>query len=131
MASEINSYHSEEYGTATYKGELEQINLHVTLRKPSYPPGVTVSLVLQQAQGKVQGIERFLANAEKYESLALSVPWLSKYMKDNPRVAVRISYVQDRSFGHKAVGRSRRTCNSGTDRISLSRYGHNSRILSS
>jgi hypothetical protein len=30
-------------------------------------------------------------------------PWLSQYIKDNPRVAVRISYVQDYSFGGKAL----------------------------
>jgi hypothetical protein len=54
-------------------------------------------------QGKVQGVEHFLASAEKYESLALSVPWLNQYMKDNQRVPVRISYVQGRSFGEKAL----------------------------
>ncbi len=103
VASEINPYHHPEYGTATYKGEPEQINLHATLRKSSFPPGVSVALVLQQVQGKVEGAERFLASAEKYESLVLSVPWLSQYIKGNPRVAVRISYVQDRSFGDKAL----------------------------
>ncbi len=39
VASEINSYHHPEYGTETYKGEPEQVNLHVTLRKSSFPPG--------------------------------------------------------------------------------------------
>lgn len=103
VASEINPYHHREYGTATYKGEPEQVNLHATLRKSSFPPSVSVALVLQQVQGKVQGIERFLASAEKYEDLVMSVPWLSRYIKDHPRIAVRISYVQDRSFGDKAL----------------------------
>lgn len=103
VASEINPYHHREYGTATYKGEPEQVNLHATLRKSSFPPSVSVALVLQQVRGKVEGIERFLASAEKYESLVLSVPWLSQYIKDNPRVGVRISNVQDRSFGDKAL----------------------------
>ncbi len=103
IASDINPYHSEEYGTATYKGEPEQVNLHATLRKSSFPPGVSVALVLQQVQGKVGGIEGFLAQAEKYESLALSVPWLNQYMQEYPRVPIRISYVQDRSLGDKAL----------------------------
>lgn len=103
VASEIGPYHHPEYGTATYKGEPEQVNLHATLRRSSFPPGVSVALVLQRVQGKVEGIDRFLATAEKYENLALSVPWLLQYIKDNPRVAVRISYVQDRSFGDKAL----------------------------
>ena len=37
VASEINPYHHREYGTATYKGEPEQVNLHATLRKSSFP----------------------------------------------------------------------------------------------
>jgi hypothetical protein len=103
VASDINPYHHREYGTATHKGEPGQVNLHATLRKSSFPPSVTVALVLQQVQGKVQGIERFLASVERYENLVFSVPWLSQYIRDNPRVAVRISYVQDRSFGDKAL----------------------------
>jgi hypothetical protein len=102
VTSEINPYHHPEYGTATYKGEPEQVNLHASLRKPSFPPGVTVALVLQQVQGRVEGIERFIATVEKFENLALSVPWLSQFIKDNPRASIRISYVQDRSFGDKA-----------------------------
>lgn len=103
VASEIHPSHHPEYGTATYKGEPQQMNLHATLRKPFFPPGVTVALVLEQAQGKVEGIQRFLATAEKYEKLALSVPWLTQYMRANPRASIRISFVQDRSFGEKAL----------------------------
>jgi hypothetical protein len=100
--SEIHSSHHPEYGTATYKGEAEEVNLHVTLRKAAFPPGVSVALVLRQVQGKVEGVETFLANAAKYENLALSVPWLKEYIQANPGVPVRISYVHDRSFGDKA-----------------------------
>src|SRR5262249_27707583 len=51
VASEIGPYHHPEYGTATYMGEPEQVNLHATLRRSSFPPGVTVALVLQRVQG--------------------------------------------------------------------------------
>ena len=61
-------YHHPEYGTATYKGEPEEVNLHATLRKATFPPGVSVALVLRQVQGRVEGVETFLANAEKYEN---------------------------------------------------------------
>jgi hypothetical protein len=103
VASEIHPYHHPEYGTATYKGEPEQVNLHATLRKPAFPPSVSVALVLEQVQGKVQGVDTFLGNAEKYENLALSVPWLNEYMQAHPRVPIRISYVHDRSLGEKAM----------------------------
>ncbi len=103
VASEIHPYHHPEYGTATYKGEPEQVNLHATLRKPAFPPSVSVALVLEEVQGKVQGVDTFLENAEKYENLALSVPWLNEYMQAHPRVPIRISYVHDRSLGEKAM----------------------------
>jgi len=101
VASEIHPYHHPEYGTANYR-EPEEVNLHATLRKAAFPPAVSVALVLRQVQGKVEGVEAFLADAAKYENLALSVPWLNEYIQAHPRVPVRISYVHDRSFGNKA-----------------------------
>lgn len=103
VASEIHPYHRLEYGTATNKGEPEQVNLHATLRKPAFPPSVSVALVLEQVQGRVQGVDTFIGNAEKYENLALSVPWLNEYMQAHPGVPIRISYVHDRSLGEKAM----------------------------
>jgi hypothetical protein len=101
VASEIHPSHHPEYGTATYKGEPQQMNLHATLRRASFPSGVSISLVLEQIQGRVPGIDRFLTSVGKYERLALSIPWLNKYMAEHPRVPVRLSYVQDSSFGNK------------------------------
>jgi hypothetical protein len=103
VEAEITPYHHPEYGTATYKGEPEEMNLHASVRKSMFPPNVTDALVLRYADGKVEGVGKFLNSARKYESLALSVPWLNKYIRDNSRVAFRISYVQDYSFGDKAM----------------------------
>ena len=36
VASEITPYHHPEYGTETYKGEPEEVNLHATLRKATF-----------------------------------------------------------------------------------------------
>jgi hypothetical protein len=103
VTAELTPYHHPEYGTATYKGEPEEMNLHASVRKPTFPPNVTDALVLRYASGKVEGVDEFLKSADKYESLALSVPWLNKYIHENPRVAFRISYVHDQSFGDKAM----------------------------
>lgn len=103
LAADIHPYHHPEYGTATYKGEREEVNLHASLRKSALPPSVTVSLVLRQNQGRVEGVEDFLANSPQYESLALSVPWLNQFIQEHPRIPVRISYVHDRSVGEKAM----------------------------
>lgn len=103
VAAEIHSSHNREYGTAPYKGEPKQDNLHARLRKPSFPPSVAVALALQHEQGRVPGVERFLDSVEKYETLALSVPWLRSYIEDHPLTPIRISYVQDSSFSDKAL----------------------------
>ena len=103
VTAELTPYHHPEYGTATYKGEPEEMNLHASMRKDTFPPNVTYALVLRYANGKVEGVDDFLQSADKYEKLALSVPWLNKYIDDNPRVAFRISYVHNQSLGDKAM----------------------------
>ncbi len=103
VTAELTPYHHPEYGTAIYKGESEETNLHVSARKDTFPPNVDYALVLRYAKGKVEGVEEFLQSAEKYEKLALSVPWLNKYIRENPRVEFRISYVHNQSFGDKAM----------------------------
>ena len=101
--AEINPWHHPEYGTATYKGEPEEMNLHATVRKSIFPPNVTDALVLRYVNGKVEGVEGFLKTAGKYEDLALSVPWLNEFIQEHPRLPVRISYVHNLSFGEKAM----------------------------
>ena len=103
VTAELTPYHHPEYGTATYKGEPEEMNLHASVRKDTFPPNVTYALVLRYANGKVEGVDEFLQSADKYEKLALSVPWLNKYIHDDPRLAFRISYVHNQSFGDKAM----------------------------
>ena len=60
--------------------------------------------MLRYADKKVEGVDEFLKSAAKYEDLALSVPWLNDYIRDNPHAAVRISYIHDKSFGDNAMG---------------------------
>jgi hypothetical protein len=101
--AELDSYHHPEYGTATYKGEPEEINLHATIRKSSFPPNVSDALVLRYANGKAEGVQEFLEKAGKYEDLALSLPWISEFIQEHPNVLVRISYVHGLSFSDKAM----------------------------
>jgi len=103
IASEITPSHRPEYGTATSKGEAEEMNLHATLRKSTFPPNVTDALVLRYVKGEVEGVEEFLRTVGEYEDLALSVPLLNDFIQKYPEVPVRISYVHDLSFGQKAM----------------------------
>ena len=103
VAAEITPYHHPEYGTATYKGEPEEKNLHTLLRKPEFPSNLVDAVVLLDDHGKVGGINAFLARGAQYEALALSVPWLNQFMRDHPKTFFRVSYVHDASFGEKAM----------------------------
>ena len=117
VASEIGPYHHSEYGTATYKGEPEQVNLHATLRKSSFPPGVTVALVLARVQGRVEGIDRFLSSAEKYENLALSVRGFAS-TSGRTRVSQCVSHMfRTVRSATRRCGRLRRTCDFATGPI--------------
>jgi hypothetical protein len=101
--AEIDSYHHPEYGKEWTGGKPHETNLHASLSKPTFPQNVVDALVLQSANGKIEGVDQFLRSAEKYESLALSVPWLREYIQKHPQVPVRISYVHNASFGDKAM----------------------------
>jgi hypothetical protein len=103
VTAEINPWHHPEYGTATYKGEPEEKNLHIMVRKSSFPPNVFDSVVLKDANGHIEGIQQFLDTAGQYEDLVLSVPWLSEFIHQNPKVTFDITYVHDASFGDKAL----------------------------
>jgi hypothetical protein len=102
-AIEINPFHQVEYGTATYKGEPEELNLHVTLRRKSFPPNVADAVVLRVLNGNVEGVQKFLDNGSKYEDLFFSVPWLTDFIHNHPRIYFRISYAQNASLGSKAM----------------------------
>ncbi|HEX2918093.1 MAG TPA: WG repeat-containing protein, partial [Edaphobacter sp.] len=103
ITAEINPWHNVAYGTATYKGEPEEKNLHIMLRKSSFPPNVFDNVVLKDASGHIDGIQQFLDTAGKYEDLVLSIPWLSDFIRQNPKVNFNITYVHDASFGDKAL----------------------------
>jgi WG containing repeat len=62
-------------------------------------------VTLRDVNGRIQGIDGFLSNADKYEDLVLSVPWLKEYIMSNPKVWVRITYVHDASLANEAFGR--------------------------
>jgi len=44
VTAELTPYHHPEYGTATYKGEPEEMNLHASVRKDTFPPNVDYAL---------------------------------------------------------------------------------------
>jgi hypothetical protein len=101
ITAELTPYSHPEYGT--YRGAPEEMNLHAAVRRSNFPSNVIDTLVLRYANKEVKGVYEFLKSAAKYEDLALSVPWLNDYIRDNPHAAVRISYAHDKSFGDSTM----------------------------
>jgi hypothetical protein len=103
VESEINEFHHPEYGTEWSGNQPHETNLHATLTRHDLPPNVFDALVLEYKDGKIDGLDGFLSSVNKYESLVLSIPWLSDYIREHDKVPARISYVHNASFGDKAL----------------------------
>jgi hypothetical protein len=104
ITADLTPYVPPEYRINIDSGALEEMSLLAAVRKSNFPSNLTDALVLRYADKKVEGVDEFLRSAAKYEDLALSVPWLNDYIRDNPHSAVRISYIHDKSFGDNAMG---------------------------
>jgi hypothetical protein len=101
--ADINQYHNVDYGKAWKEGTPKETNLQVTLRKPSFPANFSERAILLYADGKVQGTDLFLKKIVEYEGRVESVPWLTRYRKENPKVPFQLIFVHDCSFGDKAM----------------------------
>jgi hypothetical protein len=103
QTAEINPYHHPEYGVEWSGNQPHETNLHALLRRIDFPGGVSIALVLLDQDGNIKGIDEFLHSAPKYTDLALSLPWLNDYIRKHKETPVRISYVNNASFGARAM----------------------------
>ena len=103
LRADINPYHDVYFGRKWKANGPHETNLHVLLHKPDFPPNVNEDLVLEFAGGKVQGLEAFLKDGPRYERLALSVPWLNAWLRQNPDQTMTLTYVHDASLGEHAT----------------------------
>jgi hypothetical protein len=103
IAAEINPYHNVNYGVEWDSGKPHETNLHVTVRKSTFPKGLSNKVVLRMNGSEPEGVAGFLEGASKYEDLVLSTPLFQEHFRDQPRTPVWISYVHDASFGEKAM----------------------------
>ena len=100
ITAELTPYSDSQYGTFAYFDALEETNLQARIRRSNFPSNLADALVLRYADKKIEGVDEFLKSAAKYEDLALSVPWLNDYMRDNPHCMCD-SVIHDKSFGEK------------------------------
>lgn len=100
---DINPYHSEMFGKQPKGNGPYEENLHVILRRRTFPENFQIQLILEYARGRVNGLDEFLQVEPKYESLARSVPWLNSYLAAHPKVTATLYIVHGKSFGSHAM----------------------------
>jgi len=99
----IIPYRSVDYGYIGNEPGPHEENLLATIRKPSLPPHIAEDVVLLFHDGKIEGVGELAETIAPYEALALSVPWLNRYLADHPEQNMYIRFVHDRSFSVKAM----------------------------
>jgi len=103
LGADVNPYHDVTFGVySERRGGIEE-NLHVLVRKPSFPQAFSENAILLYKGGKVRGVDDFLLEAGRYEKLALSVPWLSRLEAKHPKWPTTLLWVHDASLSNKGV----------------------------
>ena len=73
------------------------------LSLPSLPSNFVIGASLRYHGKPLGGVNSLLADAPRYAAVALSVPWLRKYIDGNADVNVEMRYVNGRSISPKAI----------------------------
>jgi len=102
-ASDINPYHSAEYGVSWSRNGPRETNLHVTLHRPDFPPNLAVEGIFLSDTGRIQGVDEFLKTGSRYEELTLSVTWLMDWLREHPDRHAYLFNVHGLSFGDHAM----------------------------
>jgi hypothetical protein len=103
IGADVNRHHDVTFGVYSEKNGSEEENLHVNVRGSRFPPNLTEESILLYEGGKVRGVDDFLTNANRYEELVLSVPWLKRLWARNPDWPTTLLWVHDSSFSDKAM----------------------------
>jgi hypothetical protein len=77
--------------------------LLLELKPPDLPHVFEDEVVLRYVNGSVEGADKFLKDAPQFEKMVLSVPWLTQYKQENPRVRLRLAFFCSASFTDDAL----------------------------
>lgn len=83
--------------------EPEEPGLLLRLQLPDLPHVIDDEVVLPYVNGSVEGADKFLQNAPRFEKLVSSVSWLTQYKQENPRVPLRLSFFRSGSLTDDAL----------------------------
>jgi hypothetical protein len=92
-----------DFGQRWEQGKPHEQNLHVRLRRTSFPPNFSDSAVFLFRDGQVDGSAGFLEQADRYENSALSIAWLRNYLSGHPDTEVALRLIHGVSFSKQAL----------------------------
>jgi hypothetical protein len=72
--------------------EPDRQGLLLRLQPHDLPHVIDDEVVLPYVNGSIEGVDKFLQDAPRFEKLVLSVRWLSQYEQENPPVQLRLSF---------------------------------------
>lgn len=102
--SKIGRLSSTDAGQAMsryLKGAPDYLNWNAEFSRKDLPPNVHIGVSLPYIDGKVSTFGAFRDRVDGFIGQALSVPWLSDYIRTHPESRVEIRFVDDRSFSFK------------------------------
>jgi hypothetical protein len=98
----INGISSFDVGTLDYSTEKFP-RWNAELHRNDLPPNVLIGVSLPYENHKLTNFDVFLGKIDAVVGLAMSVPWLSKYLAEHPETKMEIRFVTDRSMSQLAV----------------------------
>jgi len=73
------------------------------LTAQNLPRYMHLNVSLTYSNGRLNGVDQFLARIEDYVTLVRSVPWLAEFMNRHPDQEVELRYSRERSLARKAA----------------------------
>lgn len=102
ISAEMNSNHGIDFGDEWEKDKILEKNIHFLLKKDEFPDNFAIQLKLTRQKDKVENLNSFQNNINKYQSLIFSVPWLKNYLESGKQ-KVELRFIRNRSFSEKAM----------------------------
>lgn len=73
------------------------------LKAQNLPTQVHLDVSLTYKNGRLVGVDEFLARIENYMALVRSIPWLVEFMSEQRKNEVKLLYGPERSLGRRLV----------------------------
>jgi hypothetical protein len=95
----VESANIGDYGDPAIVGKKDEFpDLILRLKTADEPASFSDNVALAYIDGKVIDTDKFMTSGGQFESLVLSVPWLTQYAQNHPKTPIEIEFVHDVSL---------------------------------